>query len=208
LKGGDTERVRFDSILVFHYSFYHLMERCAGSRPASSLVLVMALLWGAGAVHSAEVAAVGKEALDFTLPYLTDSSKELTLSDYYGQGKDRKKAIILTFFASWCAPCKKELPRLEALWERLGERGLLIVDVCVDNLSAEKAKQIIAKAKVTFPVLHDRFTIVKDRYGVRGLPTMFLLDGEGTILKTYHGFAPAIEKEVTQRVEALAGEKK
>ena len=168
----------------------------------------MALLMGAGAVHSAEVAAVGKEALDFTLPYLMDSNKELTLSDYYGQGKDRKKAIILTFFGSWCAPCKEELPRLEALWRGYGERGLLIVDVCVDKLSAEKAHKIITKAKVSFPVVHDRLTIVKDRYGVRGLPTMFLMDGEGTILKIYHGFTPAIEKEVTQRIEALVGERK
>jgi len=166
----------------------------------AGIILIAFLLW-TGPLHAGRGNLEGKEALDFTLPYLLDTSKEFTLSDHYGRGKERKKAIILTFFGTWCKPCINELPALEKLWQRFKNGGLLIVDVCVDILSAEKAKQIIEKAKVNFPVIHDRLGIVKDRYGVVKLPKMFLIDGEGRIRKIFHGFTPAVEKEITNELK-------
>jgi cytochrome c biogenesis protein CcmG/thiol:disulfide interchange protein DsbE len=169
------------------------------------LVFFLAVMPLASA-YSAEQAGVGSMALDFTLPYLMDGAKELSLGNHYGNGKERKKTIILSFFGSWCHECKKEFPILEKLWLANRESGLLIVNVCVDKPeTADKARKIISNSKVTFPVLHDRLNIVKERYGVRNLPRTFLFDGEGQIIGAYYGFTPAIQKELTLKIEELAG---
>lgn len=148
---------------------------------------------------------VGAQLLDFTLPNLLDSKKEFTLGDYYGTAKDRKKAVIISFFGSWCKPCLKELPELEKLWKARKDKGLMIVDVCVDKMEAGKAKKQITDAKVTFPVIHDRLNIVKDRYGVKMLPRMFLADAEGKIIKVYFGFTPGIQNELETELDRLLG---
>ena len=161
------------------------------------------LLWGTTAL-SRESPGAGGYALDFTISYLFDESKELTFSHYYGaKAKDPKKAIILTFFGSWCKPCIQELPILEALYKKHKEHGLLVINVSVDKGEANKTKELIKKAKVTFPVLHDSLQVVMERYGVVHLPKMFVIDGSGKVVKIFVGMNESKKAELEGEIENL-----
>ncbi len=109
---------------------------------------------------------IGEEVPVFTLKALNgDEAGEpyVSVDKYYGpEAKEQKKAIILSFFATYCEPCKKEMPFLAALYDTYRDKGLQILLVSIDkeNDKVDVAKSLAADAKVKFPVLTDRFNIV------------------------------------------------
>ena len=113
--------------------------------------------------------------------------------------------MILSFFASYCKPCIQELPELEKLYQKYKDRGLLVVDVNIDQANLEKAKEIISKAKVSFPVLTDRFNVLARNYGATQLPKMFVLDGSGAIQMINAGYSDQIFKQVEEKLKSLLG---
>jgi thiol-disulfide isomerase/thioredoxin len=103
------------------------------------------------------------------------------------------KAVLMTFFASWCEPCRRELPFLVQLDRMYREQGLRVLGVCIDNEEAgiEAAKKLVAEKKVTYPVLTDRFNFLARRYlGEKApLPSVFLIRRDGTVAKIERGYA-------------------
>jgi cytochrome c biogenesis protein CcmG, thiol:disulfide interchange protein DsbE len=97
----------------------------------------------------------------------------------------RGKPALVNFWASWCAPCKQEAPELKRFSESLGDRATLVGVDWGD--SADGAREFIAKSGWRYPILRDPTQKVGTQYGLNGLPTTFVLDGDGDIVQTLQG---------------------
>ncbi len=151
-------------------------------------------------------AAAGEEEIGVGLPAPLFSLKTLNpeivgtpfvaLDDYVGQGAEDPdaKAVLVSFFASWCEPCKRELPFFVELDRAYRAKGLrvLSVDVDRDDDGIEAAKRMAAQAKVVHPVLSDRFRFLSRRYlgdGERApIPSLFLVRRDGIVLLVERGY--------------------
>ena len=110
---------------------------------------------------------------DFTLSFLNGGSG--TLSDYKG------KVVILNFWATWCPPCRAEMPSMETLYQRYKDQGLEMLAV---NLRENNAvvRQFIRNGGYTFPVLMDNDGRTGNTYGIEAIPTSFIIDRDGKII--------------------------
>jgi peroxiredoxin len=116
----------------------------------------------------------GKKAPDFSLDGL--SGRRVELKQFKG------KVIFLTFWATWCGPCKEELPSIEALHQQFKGKDLAVLTVSVDYEGAVPVEKYIAKQGYTFYVLIDPKGSVLDLYGVEQIPTTILIDKKGRII--------------------------
>ncbi len=105
------------------------------------------------------------------------------------------RLVLLSFFASWCEPCRKEMPYLQTLHARYREQGLrvLSVDIDRDPPGIAATKRLAAESRVTFPVLSDRFQILARRYLGESspLPSVVLIGRDGTVLRLSRGYGKA-----------------
>lgn len=135
-----------------------------------------------------------------------DAAPELSLVSLDGKPVSlaalRGKVVLVDFWASWCAPCKDEMPFLEAMYRRLRSRGLVIVGVSVDS-ERENAQEFIAKMKVSFPIVHDGKHSVADRFKPPRMPTSYVLDREGKIRHVHEGYRKTDARKIEQQIEAL-----
>ncbi|MBE9537781.1 MAG: TlpA family protein disulfide reductase [Proteobacteria bacterium] len=139
-----------------------------------------------------------REALGFTLPML-DGSGTLSLSDYRGE------VVYLTFWASWCVPCRQEMPYLAQLWERHYDKGFRVIAINVDEDLAA-ALEFAAEQDVPFPLVRDEGRVLSKQYKVPGFPTHYLLDRRGRIRYSGLGFNLKDVAAVSQEVETLLAE--
>lgn len=123
----------------------------------------------------------------------------ISLADYKG------KVVLLTFWATWCEPCKKEMPEIEAAYEQYKDDGLIVLAVNFgENL--DSAVSFVHHGRLTFPVLIDRKVSVAERYGVVSLPVSFLIDPEGLIRERVFG-GTLTAKNIGQSFQRLQGKK-
>lgn len=119
------------------------------------------------------------------------------------------KAVLLTFFASWCEPCKREMPFLVQLDRMYRDQGLRVIGVCIDKEepAIEEARKLVADRKVAYPVLSDRFNFLARRYlGEKApLPSVFLIRRDGTIAKIERGYAKDASAFLLGEVQELLG---
>jgi thiol-disulfide isomerase/thioredoxin len=103
------------------------------------------------------------------------------------------KVVLISFFASWCQPCRREMPFLVQLDRMYREHGLRVLGVDIDKEESgiDAAKKLIATAKVTYPVLSDRFNFLARRYlGEKApLPSVFIVQRDGVVAKIERGYA-------------------
>ena len=116
-------------------------------------------------------------APDFTM--LDMDGNEVALASFFG------KPIILNFWASWCGPCKMEMPEIQKFYEKYGEEIHFLL-VSVDD-SAETAKAFIADSGYTFPVFFDTSSMGAYTYGASSIPLTFFIDAEGNLTAYYMG---------------------
>lgn len=132
-------------------------------------------------VESQPIATVGKPAPDFSLK--TMDGKMINLSDFHG------KPVLINLWASWCPPCRYEMPGIQAAYEKYKDKGLAVlgIDFTVqDNL--KDAKAFVQELKLAFPILPDGTGDVSaGLYGMRGLPTSFFIDTEGILKRIQVG---------------------
>ena len=114
-----------------------------------------------------------KLAPDFALETLT--GEILSLKDFKG------KAVLLNFWATWCEPCKKELPSMQKIYDELKSDGMEIVAISIDRNKKERVGKYIEKYKLTFPVLLDPSQKVRKNYFILGLPTSYLIGSDGKL---------------------------
>lgn len=121
-------------------------------------------------------------APDFTLHDL--SQKKVRLADFRG------KVVILNFFATWCPPCRAEIPELIKIYKGHQDKGLVVLGVSLDT---DGLPQILTKfirdMKIPYPVLVGSLDLM-DRYQINGVPTTMIISKEGKVLKRYDGLVP------------------
>ncbi|MEW6430985.1 MAG: TlpA disulfide reductase family protein [Myxococcota bacterium] len=158
-----------------------------------------------------ELAEVDKPAPAFRLPAYNAKalgSGFIGLDQFVGpEAADKKtKALLVSFMASFCAPCKKELPVLQALHEKHQGDGLRIIAVSIDAEpdGQKKIDELIAEHRVTFPVLKDRFNIVARRWlGTKSpLPSLFVVRPDGTVASVHRGYSTDGAELLAREVEA------
>lgn len=136
-------------------------------------------------------------AKDFTLK--SDSGKNVRLSDYRGQ------VVMLNFWASWCGPCKQEMPLLDALYQRYNPAGFVILGVNEDADTAN-ADAILKEIPVSFPILYDSGGEVYDQWGARGMPSSAFVDCDGNVRYVHESYQPGDEKVYRDAVKKLIRE--
>lgn len=136
------------------------------------LVAVFTIVWVQSAKY--EPLAVGKPAPDFSLTDLND--KHYRLSDFRG------KVVLLNFWATWCKPCREEMPSMEILNKNFEKDGLVILAVSIDRVTTTKDIPPFVKGmNLTFPVLVDSWGKTDKPYKRMGVPETFIIDQQGII---------------------------
>lgn len=162
------------------------LGRISGRIPLWGAVLVLltvAGLFGCGS----QSGPVGRPAPAIALPDL--AGRTVSLADFSG------RVVMLNFFATWCPPCKQEIPDFVDLQAELGEAGLTILAVSLDKDSVDKVREFSLANKINYPVLYaggQGDDIVYQMGNFRGIPTTFLIDRQGTVVKQVVG---AVSKE-------------
>ncbi len=132
-----------------------------------------------------EVASLLKD-LDLIRPSRPQAAKEFAVPTPGGApfrlADHRGKVVFLNFWATWCPPCKEEMPAMERLYQRYKDKGLVVLAISVDTDGAPIVTPFVREYKLTFPIGLDRKMAVAEEYGVRGLPTSFLVDKRGTLV--------------------------
>ena len=113
-----------------------------------------------------------REQADFTLQDLNGESWNLR--------KQHGKVVVLNFWATWCPPCRKEMPDLETLYQQFKDQGLVIL--AISDEDAGKVKPFIAERKVTYPILLDPGRKVNERFQIEGIPKTFVYDRNGKLV--------------------------
>ena len=121
----------------------------------------------------------GENAPNFTLKNL--DGKEISLNQFRG------KHVLINFWATWCGPCKIEMPSLEALYERFKDRNFVLLAISNDMFGANIVKPFVKAHNINFPVLLDQRLKVSNAFGVVSLPTTFMIDPQGKIIGALFG---------------------
>jgi peroxiredoxin len=119
------------------------------------------------------------EAPQFSLPSL--DGHDLALNNYQG------KYLLVNFWATWCGPCKMEMPSLELLYRKFKKRNFEVIAISNDIFGAQVVEPYIKAQNFTFPVGLDPKLKVSNQFGVISLPTTFLIDSEGKIIGVLNG---------------------
>lgn len=165
--------------------------------------IIMTLLVGAlgvGMLLNEDIAQVttGAEAPEFNAVNLA-TGDSVTLADYRGE------IVLLNLWATWCGPCRWEMPSMERLYRELGPFGLKIVAVSVDQVSGEEVLDFANELGLTFDVLHDRSGQIEIDYQTTGLPETVILDRDGVIVHKSIGPVEWDEPVQRERFRRLLG---
>lgn len=133
-------------------------------------------------------------APEFTLR--TIDGKKANLSDYKNQ------VVMINFWASWCGPCRQEMPLLNELYDTYKKAGFALLSVNLDeNLAA--AQKFLDKTPVTFPVLLDPTGKVAELYQSQAMPSSYFIDRKGNLAYLHQGYRPGEEAEYKKIVRKL-----
>ncbi len=155
---------------------------------------IFALLLAWQSVSAREVSG---PAPDFTLH--DTNNDPITLADFHGN------VIMINFWASWCIPCRHEMPFLEKLYQRYKDLGFTILGINVEE-NPQMAHAMLQKIPVSFPILFDSDNSVSKLYKVSGMPTTILIDKNGNKRFEYRGYYPGVEEKYKKQVRALIRE--
>ncbi len=162
-------------------------------------LLITIILVGAlsGPVHAQKP---GLLAPGFSIP--TSDSTAVSLSEFKGS------VVILDFWASWCKPCRKELPYLSTIYDANREHGLVILAINLDK-DRRKADKFLAKLEedLPFSVIYDSRQITPKLYSLEGMPTTVIIDRQGVVRFRHTGFSDSHMEKYASEVALLIGEK-
>lgn len=139
----------------------------------------------------------GKQAPDFALK--SSTGENLRLSEYRGD------VVMINFWATWCGPCRQEMPLLDELYERYERVGFNLLGVNIDD-DSRRAMEMIEELGVDFPVLFDARKEVSRLYEVEAMPVTVLVDREGNVRYVHHGYKPGYEDKYLDQVRSLLRE--
>ncbi len=165
---------------------------------ASRWLVVLGLIVGIGAAVWLTLPEApgrmdkGAQTTDFSLPDLKGTLHSLP----------KGEVVLLNFWATWCPPCRKEIPSMAELHDKYASKGLKIIAISVDKRSDDLAK-FVAEYRMPFQVLHDADGAVARRYGVFRYPESFLVDRNGKVLHHLVGAVEWMSTPVTKTIESM-----
>ena len=157
----------------------------------SALAMAPVLAWSGASLQA------GAPAPAFELN--SNSGKPVSLADLKGQ------IVLVNFWASWCGPCRQEMPILEQLNHQYHNKGVSLIGVNVEPDSAAATAWLKA-TPVTFPILYDVDSKVSKLYEVQGMPNTVILDRKGVVRYIHRGYSPGAENEYLDQIRALIRE--
>ena len=140
---------------------------------------------------------VGKPAPDFALRSMQGPS--MRLSEHLGE------VVVINFWATWCGPCRQEMPLLDALYGKYKQAGLVLLSVNIDD-KVEPAIEMAQTLKVSYPVLFDARKEVSRAFDVGAMPVTVLVDRAGVVRYVSEGYKPGYEKRYTDKLRELLNE--
>ena len=146
---------------------------------------------------SASAVDLQEHAPDFTLKSLEGSN--LRLQEYRGQ------VVLINFWASWCGPCRQEMPLLDRLHHRYEDTGFAVLGINVEGEEAP-AREIVDKTNVTFPILIDESQKVSELYNLQAMPSTVVIDRDGVVRYIHLGYKPGDEAKYVEVVKQLIRE--
>jgi peroxiredoxin len=148
----------------------------------------------------------------FSLPVMADSTgpappftlaakggSNVSLSQYKGQ------VVMINFWASWCGPCREEMPLLETIYKKYSKLGFTMIGVNVEP-DSKAADEWLKATPVSFPILYDTDSKVSKLYEVAGMPSTVIIDRNGNLRKLHRGYKPGDENEYLDSIRALIRE--
>ena len=170
---------------------------------AGAAVCLMVALIGIGSaaapdilpVATRSVVKLGEPAPNFQLPDVNDHL--VTLSDSHG------KVVLLNFWATWCGPCRVEMPTMEQLYRMFSRKDFEILAVSIDAQGVAVTRPFQEEYHLTFPILHDTEYRVGLLYGARSLPMTFLVDRQGVVRHQIFGARDWGASEAQQLAQML-----
>ena len=135
-----------------------------------------------------------------------EERQRFTLSDAQGQPVSldallkEKKAVLLNFWATWCPPCREEIPGLIRLQSQYESRGFTVLGVDVSESDA-KVSAFVKKMGMNYPVVIDHDNAVAEEYRVVGIPTSLLIRSDGAVLGEYHAATPKLFEDVEEALK-------
>jgi peroxiredoxin len=158
---------------------------------------ILSLALGCAAALAVVAGEVSREAPAFSLQ--ARGGGEVSLDDLAGQ------VVMVNFWATWCGPCRQEMPHLEALYQRYSDLGFTLLGVNVEE-DASGADEFLAETPVSFPILFDPANEVSQLYEVVAMPSTVLIDRSGTMRFVHHGYKPGYENDYQSQIRALLRE--
>jgi thiol-disulfide isomerase/thioredoxin len=147
-----------------------------------------------------------------SLPALADSTgpappftlaakggSNVSLSQYKGQ------VVMINFWASWCGPCREEMPLLESIYKKYNKLGFTMIGVNVEP-DSKAADEWLKATPVSFPILYDTDSKVSKLYAVAGMPSTVIIDRNGNVRTLHRGYKPGDENEYLDSIRALIRE--
>jgi peroxiredoxin len=170
-----------------------------GTSRISALLLGAALAAGLAAAAPLPAASVtpGAPAAAFQLPAAVGDP--VSLADLKGQ------VVLINFWASWCGPCRQEMPILDQLYKKYRAAGFTLLGVNVEPKSGD-ALAFLKATPVSFPVLFDTQSKVSTLYEVSGMPSTVIVDRKGNVRYVHHGYKPGDEGEYLDQIRSLMRE--
>jgi len=165
--------------------------------PVSSVCKIAAIALAtllAAPVGQAAMPSVGSVAPDFTLK--SNSGKNLKLSEYRG------RVVMINFWATWCGPCREEMPLLNRIQGQYRKAGLILLGVNIDGRT-DAAQAMVKNLGISFPILFDTNKRVSRLYDVNAMPSTLLIDRDGKVRYIHLGYRPGYESRYESQVREL-----
>jgi len=155
---------------------------------AAALSVSLPALAGSGAAAPAPA---------FTLA--SRAGQDVSLAQYKGQ------VVMLNFWASWCGPCRQEMPLLESIYKKYNKMGFTLIGVNVEP-DSNAANEWLKATPVSFPILYDRDSKVSKLYDVAGMPSTVIIDRSGKLRVLHRGYKAGDENEYLDSIRTLIRE--
>jgi peroxiredoxin len=125
--------------------------------------------------------------------------RDVSLAQYRGQ------VVMINFWASWCGPCRQEMPLLESIYKRYNKLGFALLGVNVEP-DSKAADEWLKDTRVSFPILYDKDSKVSKLYEVAGMPCTVIIDRSGKLRVLHRGYKPGDENEYLDSIRSLIRE--
>ena len=170
------------------------MENKLSSHMKAWLGMIAAVVLATSAVSAS---LKQSSAPDFTLK--SNGGENIRLSEYRGE------VVLINFWASWCGPCRQEMPVLSELHDKYHALGFTVLGVNVEA-DTRKARKLLQDQPVSFPVVFDSDSVVSKQYDVVAMPSTVLIDRDGNMRYLHKGYKPGLEDVYQQQVRELVRE--